>query len=61
MTEKCYSCFEIVEMIETSKDHFKCPKCGKTTWVIGKTLKEIRKGANLARLDAKHMKVRGLK
>lgn len=56
MTEKCYECR--TEMVETKRDHFKCPKCGHTTWVIGKTLREIKKGASLARLDAKHVSIK---
>lgn len=56
MTERCYDCK--VELIENKKDHFKCPKCGETTWVIGRSLKEIRGGARLARLDAKHVNLK---
>ena len=43
------------EMIEEEKNHFRCPNCDFTRWVIPMNVKQLRKLSRDAYLDARHL------
>lgn len=52
MIEICPECE--TEMIEERKDHFKCPNCNFTRWVIPMSKSELKALARTAYMDGRH-------